>query len=194
MNVIAFTYTVPRISGLNRILSYALYDWQVGGILTYASGLPIAAPAAQNLLANAIGQGANAIRVPGVPLFLQDLNSGNVDPRRGFYLNPAAWAQPAPGQFGGPLTYGDYRSQRQPNEAMNFGRNFRISERVTAQMRVEFTNVFNRLRPNGPISGNALTPQVQATNAAAVNTGFGAISWQNTAGMRQGQWVFRLSF
>ena len=143
---------------------------------------------------NAIGQGANAIRVPGVPLFLQDLNSGDVDPRRGFYLNPAAWAQPAAGQFGGPQYYGDYRQQRQPTEAMNFGRNFKISERVTAQARVEFTNIFNRLRPNAPTSTNALAAQVQATSAAAVNTGFGAISWQNTTGMRQGQMVFRLSF
>ncbi|MEP7355389.1 MAG: TonB-dependent receptor [Acidobacteriota bacterium] len=194
ISVIAFTYNVPKMRGINRVLAYALYDWQVGGIMTYASGLPIPAPAAQNLLANAIGQGANAIRVPGVPLFLQDLNSGNVDPRRGFYLNPAAWAQPAAGQFGGPPTYGDYRSQRQPTEAMNFGRNFRITERVTAQARVEFTNVFNRLRPNAPASTNALTPQVLAATPAAVATGFGAISWQNTGGQRQGQMVFRLSF
>jgi len=194
MSVISFTYTVPKMSGINSVLAYALYDWQVGGILTYASGLPISAPAAQNLLANAIGQSANAIRIPGVPLFLQDLNSGNVDPRRGFYLNPAAWAQPAAGQFGGPLTYGDYRTQRQPNEAMNFGRNFRITERVTAQARVEFTNVFNRLRPNNPTSTNALAPQVLAATPANVATGFGAISWQNTGGQRQGQMVFRLSF
>jgi hypothetical protein len=77
---------------------------------------------------------------------------------------------------------------------MNFGRNFRFGERVTAQVRAEFTNVFNRLRPNGPSSGNALTPQVLAATDAAVATGFGSISWQNTTGMRQGQMVFRLTF
>jgi hypothetical protein len=195
MSVIAFTYTVPKMNRGNRILAYALYDWQVGAIMTYASGLPIAAPAAQNLLNNALGQNTNAIRVPGVPLFLQDLNSGDVDPRRGFYLNPAAWAQPAAGQFGGPTYYGDYRSQRQPTEAMNFGRNFRIGEKVTAQARVEFTNVFNRLRFNAPTSTNSLATQVQATNPATTNnTGFGAIAWINTAGSRQGQMVFRLTF
>jgi hypothetical protein len=199
ISVISFTYTVPKLSGIHRVLAYALYDWQVGGIMTYASGLPILAPAAQNLLANAIGQGANAIRVPGVPLFTQDLNSGNVDPRRGFYLNPAAWAQPAAGQFGGPQYYGDYRSQRQPTEAMNFGRNFRIGERVTAQARVEFTNIFNRIRPNAPSSVNALTPQVLAASDAGVATGFGSISWQGpggapVGGQRNGQMVFRLTF
>lgn len=193
-SVISFTYTVPRISEINSVLSYILYDWQVGTILSYSSGFPIPVPAAQNLLNNAIGQSTNTIRVPGVPLFLQDLNSGDVDPRRGFYLNPAAWTQPAPGQFGGSLTYGDYRYQRRPNEAMNFGRNFRIKERFTAQARVEFTNIFNRLRPNNPTANNALAPQVQATNPNAVNTGFGAIAWTGTTGMRQGQFVFRLTF
>jgi hypothetical protein len=118
-----------------------------------------------------------------------------VDPRRGFYLNPKAWVQPAAGQFGGPTYYGDYRSQRQPTEAMNFGRNFRIGERVTAQARVEFTNVFNRLRFQAPTSTNSLATQVQATNPATTNnTGFGAIAWINTGGSRQGQMVFRLTF
>jgi hypothetical protein len=194
-SVIAFTYTVPRISGINGVLSYILYDWQIGSILTYASGFPIAVPGANNLLNNAIGQGANTIRVPGEPLFLQDLNSGDVDPRRGHYLNPAAWAQPARGQFGGPDFYGDYRTQRQPQEAMNFGRNFRIGERVTAQARVEFQNVFNRLRPGNPTSNNAGAVQAQAANPlVSNNTGFGAISWTSIGGMRQGQMVFRLSF
>jgi hypothetical protein len=193
-SVISLTYTVPKMGGINRVLAYALYDWQIGTILSYSSGFPIPAPAAQNNLATAIFQSTNAIRVPGVPLFLQDLNSGNVDPRRGFYLNPAAWTDPAQGQFGGPTAYGDYRFQRKPNEAMNFGRNFRIGERVTAQARVEFTNIFNRIRPNNPTSTNALAPQVLATSDAGVATGFGAISWQNTTGTRQGQMVFRLTF
>lgn len=194
MSTIAFTYTVPKMGGINGILAYALSDWQIGAIATYASGLPFAVPAAQNNLAAAIGQGANAIRVPGVPLFLQDLNSGEVDPRRGFYLNPAAWRDPAQGQFGGPSNYGDYRQQRRPIENVNLGRNFRITERVTAQARVEFTNIFNRLRPNNPSSGNALTPQVPAANDAVVAQGFGAIAWTNTGGTRQGQMVFRLTF
>ena len=193
-SVISLTYTVPKISGLHGVLRYALYDWQIGTILTYSSGFPIPAPAAQNNLATAVFQSTNAIRVPGVPLFLQDLNSGNVDPRRGFYLNPAAWTDPAQGQFGGPTAYGDYRFQRKPSEAMNFGRNFRIGEHVTAQARVEFTNIFNRIRPNNPASTNALAPQTLAASNAAVATGFGSISWQGAAGTRQGQMVFRLTF
>jgi len=204
-NVISISYTVPKINNINGILAYALSDWQIGTILNYSSGFPIQAPGAQSNLAATIFQGTNAIRVPGEPLFLQDLNSGDVDPRRGFYLNPAAWKDPAPGQFGGPAYYGDYRYQRRPSEAMNFGRSFRIGERVTAQARVEFTNIFNRIRPNDPTSTNAQTPQVQATSPSGVATGFGAISWvtvqpttsrlePSTGGARQGQMVFRLTF
>jgi len=204
-NVISFSYTVPKMNNINGILSYALSDWQIGSILNYSSGFPIQAPGAQSNLATTIFQGTNAIRVPDQPLFLQDLNSGDVDPRRGFYLNPAAWKDPAQGQFGGPAYYGDYRYQRRPNEAMNFGRSFRIGERVTAQARVEFTNIFNRIRPNDPTSTNAQAPQVQATSPSGVATGFGAISWvtvqpttsrldPSTGGARQGQMVFRLTF
>ena len=51
-SVIAFTYNVPRMNGINKILAYALYDWQIGGLLKYASGFPIPVPGAQNNLGN----------------------------------------------------------------------------------------------------------------------------------------------
>ena len=109
-------------------------------------------------------------------------------------LNPKAWANPTGGQFGGATYYNDYRQQRHPFENVAFGRDFRLLENVKLNVRVELTNMFNRAYINNPTSTNALTPQVQATTASAVNTGFGAISWQNTGGQRQGQMVFRLSF
>ena len=39
-------------------------------------------------------------RVPGAPLYTTDINS-KYDPNTTFVLNPAAWTNPAPGQFGG---------------------------------------------------------------------------------------------
>jgi hypothetical protein len=197
-SVIAFTYTVQRMAGINPILSYALSDWQVGSILTYASGFPIPVPAAQSnpQLGNLLFQGnTRANRVPGVPVFLKDLNSGDIDPRKDFVLNPAAWAEPAAGQWGvsAPF-YHDYRYQRRPNEAMNFGRNFRIGERVNVQARVEFTNIFNRAQPANPTAGNARQPQVIGAGTAP-NTGFGAISYLATGqAPRQGQLVVRMTF
>lgn len=194
-NVIAFTYTVPRIEGINGILAYALADWQVAGILKYASGFPILAPGAQNNLSTILFQGTYANRVPGQPLFLKDLNGGNIDPHADFVLNPAAWAQPAPGQWGVSAPYyNDYRYQRRPNESMNFARNFRIGERVNFQARIEFTNIFNRAQPANPTATNALATQTR--NAAGQPTaGFGwvnpTVTGQNP---RQGQLVLRVTF
>jgi hypothetical protein len=194
-SVIAFTYTVPKIDGINGILAYALYDWQIGSILTYASGLPIPVPTAQNNLGNITFQGNTfANRVPGVPLFLKDLDSG-IDPREDFVPNPDAWTQPAVGEFGvsAPF-YSDYRFQRRPSEAMNFGRNVRFGEQVTVQARVEFTNIFNRAQPANPSATNALQTQVKSTTGGA-NVGFGSINFAQTGqNPRQGQLVLRLSF
>ena len=39
-------------------------------------------------------------RVEGQPLFVKDPNCQCIDPRTDFVLNPAAWSDPAPGQFG----------------------------------------------------------------------------------------------
>lgn len=193
-SVIAFTYNVPRMNGINKVLAYALSDWQLGGILKYASGFPIPVPVAQNNLATALFQGTYANRVPGVPLFLKDMNS-HLDPRTDFVLNPAAWSDPAPGQWGvsAPF-YGDYRYQRRPSEAMNFGRNFRVGERLTFQARVEFTNIFNRAQPVNPTANNAKATQVRGAGASP-NTGFGAMNYTQTGqAPRQGQMVLRATF
>jgi hypothetical protein len=191
-SVIAFTYNVPRMHGINKILAYALYDWQVGGLLKYASGFPIPVPGAQNNLATVLFQSTRANRVPGQPLFLKDLNS-HVDPRTDFVLNPLAWSDPAPGQWGGSAPfYNDFRYQRRPNEALNFGRNFQVGERVTFQARVEFTNVLNRAQAVNPTATNAKATQVLS---AAGNTGFGSINYTQTGqAPRQGQMVLRMTF
>jgi len=193
-SVIAFTYNVPRMHGVNKFLAYALYDWQVGGILKYASGFPIPVPGAQNNLGTVLFQNTYANRVPGQPLFLKDLNS-HLDPRSDFVLNPLAWSDPAAGQWGvsAPF-YSDYRYQRRPSEAMNFGRNFQVGERLTFQARVEFTNVLNRAQAANPTVTNAKATQVPGSGASP-NTGFGSINYTLTGqAPRQGQMVLRMTF
>jgi len=196
--VISGSYTTPRWSrsgaGLKAV-SWLARDWQIGALLRYASGLPIAAPSSTNSLATYLFQGTLFNRVPGVPLFTQDLNCHCFDPNKTFVLNPAAWSNPAAGQWGTAAAYyNDYRYQRRPVENLSLGRNFRIKERASFQVRAEFTNVFNRTEATNPTATNALATQSKTTAGATI-AGFGYI---NTAAVfsapRQGQLVARFSF
>ncbi len=144
--VIAPTYTTPKPSfGFlqNKIVSYALEDWQFGSVLRYGSGLPILAPTANNALASSLERATFENRVPGVPLFTQDLNCHCFDPSKTFVLNPAAWTEPGPLQFGSSAAYyTDYRYARHPVENVSVGRLFKLRERMNIQIRAEFTTIF----------------------------------------------------
>jgi hypothetical protein len=80
-------------------------------------------------------------------------------------------------------------------ENVAIGRLFRIKERATFNVRVEFTNIFNRIQPNDPTSTN---PQAAQTRSATGQTtaGFGYINTLGTtyAPPRQGQIVARFQF
>jgi len=197
VSVLALNYKLPGW-GRNKFLSFAVGDWTVGAVMQYASGMPIEAPMAQNALQNLLFQTTFSNRVPGVPLFTKDLNCHCIDPNKDFVLNPKAWADPPAGQFGTSAAYyNDYRYQRVPQESMSLGRIFRLKERATLQLRVEFTNVFNRLQMNNPDSTNALATQV--VNNGQVVSGFGRINTavQLTAGApqpRNGTAVIRFTF
>ena len=170
-------------------------DWTASGNLKYASGLPILVPVAQNNLSSVLFQSTWANRVPGQPLFLQNLNCGCIDPNKEFVLNPAAWSQPAPGQFGVSAPYyNDYRYGRTPSEQAGIGRIFPIREHMTFQIRAEFFNVFNRIYLNQPTSTNALATQTR-NNLGQPTSGFGYINSGSTLMQpRNGQIVARFQF
>ena len=193
VSALAANYTVPKW-GTNKYVSYLLSDWQLGAFLNYASGLPILAPVSTNNLSNTLFQSTYFNRVPGVPLFTHDLNCHCFDPNTNFVLNPAAWTNPAAGQFGTSAPYyTDYRQQRRPQENLGFGRQFRITEKVSLNIRAEFTNIFNRTEMNAPTSTNALAAQtVKGTQPTA---GFGWINTTSVAAQpRQGTIIARFRF
>jgi hypothetical protein len=189
-------YTLPQW-GKNRVLSIAVRDWTLGGFFQYASGTPILPPLANAnpTLSTLVFQTTNVQnRVPGVPLYTQDLNCHCFDPNATFVLNPAAWANPAPGQFGSGTLYTDYRYQRRPVENLSLGRMFRIREKTTLNIRAEFTNLLNRTEVNNPTATN---PQAAQTRNAAgqATAGFGFINNTTTAvAPRQGQLVAQFRF
>jgi hypothetical protein len=202
-------YTVPTIPWANnKILKYVLSDWTAGALLTYASGTPIVSPASTNQLSTQTFSTTSYLnRVPGVPLFLQDLDCHCFDPTKTLVLNPAAWVAPPAGTYGTSAAYyNDFRTQRHPTENFNVGRSFRIRESMSFSVRAEFVNMFNRVvlpNPNAATPLTAATCFVSGTSGTAgacspgatIASGYG---FEQTAliggGTRTGQIVARFRF
>jgi hypothetical protein len=194
ITVVAFSYEVPAFTD-NKFVRAALGGWTFGGMVRYASGLPIPVPASQNQIAALVFQTTTMNRVEGQPLFLHDLNSGDFNPNADFVANPAAWSNPAPGQFSNsPAYYDDFRYQRRPDEQLSVGRSFRIRNRARFEVRGEFFNALNRIQLNNPDLANPL--QTQQRNAQGVPTaGYGRINTGTVFGPpRSGQIVTRLTW
>ena len=195
MLTIGFTYVTPAATS-NRLVRTLSRDWNFGGVLRYQTGMPIQVPTAQNNLGVYLFRGTNANRVAGQPLFLKDLNGGKVDPNQDFVLNPAAWSDPAPGQWGTSAAfYGDYRQQRRPVEQLGVGRTFTVKEGFSLQVRAEFFNILNRTQMANPDSGNALATQIRNSVTGVPTAGFGRINSANLGGNpREGHLLLRLQF
>ncbi len=202
--IISANYQTPRLQTGNVIVRQALSDWTYAVVLVYQSGQPIPVPTAQNnpSLQNMIFQSTFAERVPGQPLFTKDPNCHCYDPQKTFLLNSAAWTDPQNGRFSSaPAYYTDYRYQRRPNESMNFGRTFRLSERVALNIRAEFGNIFNRAFWNNPTANNAKAIQAFRPNGTT-SSGFGWLNPVQLGGVggppiispRNGTMVARITF
>ena len=212
------SYEIQKYGSIsNKYARNALAGWTVGGLFLFAAGSPIATPASTNTHSNWYGQNTLQNRVAGQPLFLKNPNCHCIDPTTEFTLNPAAWANPAPGQWGvSSVFHSDFRSQRRPAESINVGRRFGLGERKSLEIRAEFFNVLNRKEINGPSTANPqgarsctiTTPTAGLPNSVNVPTGsnscpsgytapsgFGAISYTGLAIQpRNGQIVARFTF
>jgi hypothetical protein len=189
---IAYNYIIPKPTS-NRYVRAVVGGWTLSGTLQYQNGGLIAVPGAQNNLSTVLFRSTLFNRVPGVPMFTENPN-GHVDPNAQFLLNPAAWSDPAAGQWGYAAPYySDYRGRRSPGENMSLGRIFPIWERTTLEVRGEFFNVFNRIQVPGPSSSNPL--QTQVVSAAGVpQSGFGYMNATSGTQGRTGQVVARFVF
>jgi hypothetical protein len=220
-----FNYTTPKNkfggdSGGAKVLQWLSRDWTFGGVLRYQSGVLIQTPSSNSNFLYQLGVGNQdnpAVfgspfglenYVPGQPFFSVNPNS-HFDPTKTLVLNPNAWTQPAPAQFGvsAPYYIGN-RWQRQPAENLSLGRIFRVKEKYQIQVRAEFQNIFNRVFYSVPSTGGAggvgtanapsyTNPfPVQGSTGGALSGGYGFVNAFNGAGAspRSGQIVFRFTF
>jgi hypothetical protein len=212
VSVISINYRVPAPRG-NKIVSLAVRDWAFGTVLQYASGTPIPVPTAVNNLNSLLFRGAVPSggtfynRVAGVNPFLKDLNCHCIDPTKDLVLNKDAWLNPTDGQWGsGAPYYNDYRYQRRPSESMSVGRIFQFGTEahpMRLTIRMNFTNVLNRLEMSNPSGGpsTACTQQSKNSCSAGLDSkltgGFGFINYVGGSTFlpsRQGTLEMRFSF
>jgi hypothetical protein len=207
VSVLSANYRLPAW-GSNKYVSQVVRDWTIGAVLSYGSGLPILAPTSTNNLSTLLFRSTFFNRVPGQPLFLKDLNCHCVDPTKDLVLNPAAWSNPADGQWGASAPYySDYRYERRPAESMSLGRVFRIRESMALTIRMNFQNIFNRTQLSNPAATSPLAPTTCTGGSGATCTnpatagkltgGFGFINYVGGSTFlppRQGTLEMRFSF
>jgi len=221
--VLATVTSLPILS--NKVVAYALSGWGTGWALSYQSAPLVEMPSSSGTLpiSNFLVYGPGPAQlVPGVspwsidwtelngvhhttPL---DINCHCFDPTR-----PRCSTRPHGPTFPtGSLRRIKARSAgsggfRVPVENANFSRNFRIKERYSLNIRVEFTNIFNRLviptsaaAPGGINLGNfaaAPTKFSSGPNAGLYSGGFGTVVSPlngSVTGQRAGTLVARFTF
>jgi hypothetical protein len=162
--VAAVNYDVPFGRGrkyganMNRFLDYVIGGWDINGVTRFYSGLPFTP--------NINDYPAGVVRPYTGPNNRPDIGTGNPyasDQNRDHWLNvgaggtlSSAFVVPANNTFG---NYG-INTLRGPifvNQDLSLSKNFRLTERLTWQLRGEAYNIFNHANlalPNSNVNGN----------------------------------------
>ena len=167
---LSYVYDLPfghgRLLGSswNRPVDAILGGWQINGIATFATGLPVAVTTQNTANAN------NASLRPNNNGHSAKL-SGPVESRLIKYFDTSVFSQPAPFTFGNTgRVLPDVRIPGTKNLDFSLFKSFRLMESVSLQLRAEAFNLANRVqfgRPNsnlnaanfGQITGQANSPR-----------------------------------
>src|SRR5882724_7549600 len=138
-------YALPTFKNRGSLVSNILGNWQVNGIVTVLSGLPLDVTTGLSSLYFGLQSNLNTPfrpnLVPGVPIYLHGAD-------KTIYLNPAAFALPPVGQFGN-LRRGTVRQPGLTNVDFSLAKNWKIKEKYGLQFRAEMFNLFNHTEFNG---------------------------------------------
>jgi hypothetical protein len=144
--VVNAVYELPRFKSWGDGANALIGGWQFNTIISYYGGVPLDVYSGINanyngLAATPANGGLRPNLVPGQPIYL-----GGNDPTN--YLNPAAFAIPAPGTFGN-LSRGLVRQPSLTNVDFSLNKNWTMAERYRLQFRAEFFNLLNHPSFNG---------------------------------------------
>jgi hypothetical protein len=163
-------YALPSFKKWGSLASNILGDWQLNGIVTVLSGIPLDVSTGLSAhyfgLARPVPSGSRPDLVPGVPIYLHTADKTQ-------YLNPAAFTAPAPGQFGN-LKRGAVRQPGIKNVDFSVAKNWKMRERYGLQFRAEMFNLFNHTNFNGFDPG--LSGRIDSGNFVIGNNNFGKLN------------------
>jgi hypothetical protein len=176
--VFSYLYEIP-VGKNRRFLSNAspavnalLGGWQFNGITTLQAGTPLSITA--NNTAGIFGARTQPNTTGADPRL-----DGPVEDRLNRYFDTTVYSQPAAFQFGNePIFSPMLRAHGVRNFDLSLFKSFQIKERMTAQVRLEALNAFNRV-------------QFSAPNTSVTSSSFGVITGQANA-PRQLQLGFKL--
>ena len=162
-------YTLPAFGWGPRVL---VQGWQLNSVMAFFSGLPFTAYSGRNV--SGTFEGRDRVNVIGDPYKGggQSIITNPDGSKYVQYLNPAAFAQPASGTFG---TLGRNALIGPGFAEVDFAvvKNTPISERVSAQFRVEMFNLCNRT--NLPIPGSGGASMTSPPGTRLNSSSFGRI-------------------
>lgn len=205
--VINYTYDLPRATRLwgNKVVKAVFDDWQLSGITAFASGTPSGVTlnttgTTDTTVLTGGGDGARVLLV-GNPTLSSDgrkpapLGNGLVGAPQ--WIDPAAFALPAKGDFG-TAPKAVFRGPGVNNWDISLFKKIPIkSETRYLQFRWEIYNVFNHTQFSGVnttarFDDSATTTAKSATFGQQVNTAFGQVNAARPARVMQGS--LRLTF
>ena len=149
-------------TGESRIANAILGGWQVNGIVSFQSGLPLALSANNT-------SGLFAARTQPNNNGQSGRKTGRVQDRLNAYFIPTVYSQPSAFTFGNLARYlPDVRSDMVRNWDLSLFKEFAIREKMNLQFRSEFFNALNRVQFSGP-------------NTSVTSNAFGAVTSQANA-------------
>lgn len=147
---LSFNYAIPYGQGSQAgVMRKLLGGWSVSGFGTYGSGFPL--PISTVNRNSYVFNGGLRPNLTGEPIRAES-GSGGFDPARDYYLNPAAFANPGPLQFGNAPVYLPIRQPKLINESFGIFKDTMLYERLRLQFRTEMSNPFNRVVFGAPVT------------------------------------------
>jgi len=168
------------LGNIGRVANLLVGGWQINGVLTKGSGLPWTPSYAECASDEDVGICRPNFVGGSFHVGVQRLANGSIQ-----YFTPVAalttpgtvngaWGRPLAGTLGG-VQRNSFTGPGEFKTDMSFFKNFEITERVSAQFRAEFFNIFNHpvyaFGPNETGTGTSIdTPGAGQINALETGT------------------------